>query len=57
MVRAKFMVQEIIHHSYGSGTTIVLRPQYDTSVEADKRFAKATPNGELRMFVDNPPAQ
>lgn len=57
MVRAKFMVQEIRNHSHNCGTTIILRPQYDTTVEEDKRFAKSTPSGELSMFVDNPPAQ
>ena len=57
MVRAKFMCQEIRHTHYGTATTIILRPQYDQSIEEDKRFAKATPSGEVTMFVDNPPAQ
>ena len=58
MVRAKFTVSEIRQHANTTGaTTIVLRPQYDTSVEEDRRFAKYTPSGELTMYVDNPPAQ
>jgi hypothetical protein len=58
MVRGKFTVQEIRHHSWHpSATTLVLRPQYDTATEEDKRFSKATPSGELTMLVDNPPAQ
>ena len=59
MVRAKFMVQEIRRHHYGNpgATTIILRPQYDENIEEDKRFAKATPTGEISMYVDNPPAQ
>ena len=58
MVRAKFTVVETRQHANTAGaTTIVLRPQYDTSVEEDKRFAKYTPSGELTMYVDNPPAQ
>lgn len=59
MVRAKFMVQEIRQHYYGNpgATTVILRPQYDQSIEEDKRFAKATPTGEVSMYIDNPPAQ
>jgi hypothetical protein len=57
MVRAKFMCQEIHRNHYGQGTTIILRPQYDQSIEEDRRFAKATPSGEVVMHVDNPPAQ
>lgn len=59
MVRAKFMVQEIRQHHYGNpgATTVILRPQYDQSIEEDKRFAKATPSGEVSMYIDNPPAQ
>jgi site-specific DNA-cytosine methylase len=30
--------------------------QYDTTIEEDRRFSKATPSGEITMFVDNPPA-
>lgn len=54
-VRAKFTVQEVTHHQWG-GKTIVLRPQYDTTIPEDQRFAQATPSGELRMQVDNPRA-
>ena len=57
MVRAKFMVQEVRHHHWNKDSvTIILRPQYDTTIEEDKRYAKATPSGELSMQVDNPPA-
>lgn len=58
MVRAKFQVQEIRHHAHGNpgAATVVLRPQYDTTIEEDKRFAKATPSGEMSMYIDNPPA-
>jgi hypothetical protein len=53
------MVQEIRQYNYGSvgATTIILRPQYDQNIEEDKRFAKATPTGEVSMYVDNPLAQ
>jgi hypothetical protein len=56
-VRAKFQVQEKRSHHWGTGQTIVLRPQYDQTIPEDQRFAKATPSGEFTMFVDNPPAQ
>lgn len=57
MVRAKFMLQEVRHHHWNKDSvTLILRPQYDTTIEEDKRFAKATPSGELSMQVDNPPA-
>jgi hypothetical protein len=56
-VRGKFQVQE--KHNYASGTaqTIVLRPVYDQSLPEDARFAKYTPSGEIKMYVDNPIAQ
>jgi hypothetical protein len=57
MVRAKFTVPEIRQHAGCVATTIVLRPQYDQTIGEDKRFAKATPSGEVTMYVDNPPAQ
>jgi hypothetical protein len=57
MVRAKFTLQEVTQHSHGAASrTLVFRPQYDTSIPEDQRFAKATPNGEFRMYVDNPAA-
>ena len=57
MIRAKFMLQE--HRIIGHGPTyqsneFVFRPQYDSSIPEDKRFASATPTGELRISVDNP---
>ncbi len=60
MVRAKFAVQSVTKTYYqgkeNGGVTIKLSPQYDTSIEEDRRFSKATPSGEITMFVDNPPA-
>lgn len=59
-VRAKFQLQEIRQHAgYGYGCdakTLVFRPQYDTTIPEDRRFAKATPTGEFTMYVDNPAA-
>ena len=57
MVRAKFMCQEIRHTHYNPASrTVILRPQYDQTIEEDRRFAKATPSGEMTMYRDNPPA-
>lgn len=57
MVRAKFQVVEIREHAYNkTARTIVLQPQYDMSVPEDQRFAQATPNGRIEMYVDNPTA-
>lgn len=54
-VRAKFTVQEHRTTQWGA-TTVVLRPQYDTSIPEDQRYSKATPTGEMSMQIDNPPA-
>lgn len=60
MVRAKFTVSKIESHFYAGkeqpGKTVVLTPQYDESIPEDRRFAKATPSGEMRMYIDNPSA-
>lgn len=57
MVRAKFMVTEIRQHSYGGDArTVILAPQYDTSIPEDQRYAQATPSGRIEMYIDNPPA-
>ena len=64
MVRAKFTVTRIAKSYYSDssgnvregGTEVFLHPQYDTSIEEDKRFSKATPSGEMRLLIDNPPA-
>ncbi len=52
-VRAKFKVVAITNHDYGNGKTIKLSPCYDQSIPEDRRFAQATPSGELSMYVDN----
>lgn len=54
-VRAKFKVVSITQHEY-FGKTIKLSAQYDQSIPEDRRYAQATPSGELTMFVNNPPA-
>lgn len=63
MVRAKFVVTEVRKSYFHNGkevvegsNTIVLWPQYDTSIEEDKRISKATPSGRIELQIDNPPA-
>jgi hypothetical protein len=60
MVRAKFQVTKAVRTAHGSQPVmqveLTLTPQYDTSIDEDKRFAKATPSGEIRLLIDNPPA-
>lgn len=56
MVRGKFRVIKISETAYGSGKEVVLQPEYDTSIDEDRRYSKATPSGQITMFIDNPPA-
>lgn len=56
-IRAKFMLQSHIVTSYGGdykAHEFVFSAQYDDTIAEDRRFAKATPTGQLRMTVDNP---
>lgn len=56
-VRAKFKVTSIKSFDWNPNSKeIVLTPQYDTSIEEDKRFYDATPSGEFTMLVNNPVA-
>jgi hypothetical protein len=63
MVRTKFQVTKIARSAYGHPTAVpstavevTLTPQYDQSIEEDKRFAKATPSGTIQLYIDSPPA-
>jgi hypothetical protein len=57
MVRAKFILRDITSHSWSKDArTLVFSPQYDSSIEEDRRFAKSSPSGEFRIQVDNPAA-
>ena len=53
MIRAKFVVSELHTLAWG-GSRVVLAPQYDQSIEEDRRFFKATPSGRFEMAIDNP---
>lgn len=57
MVRAKFKVVSVTQHDYESrARTIKLEPRYDESIPEDRRFAQATPTGEMTIYVNNPAA-
>ena len=55
MVRAKFQVTKVAKMYWGA-TEITLTPQYDQTIEEDRRYAKATPSGTIQLQVDNAPA-
>lgn len=56
MVRAKFCLTAVTQYGNHAGKKLIFTAQYDNSIEEDRRFAKATPNGSFEMFVDNPAA-
>lgn len=56
MVRAKFKVTSITNYEW-PGQTVRLQPVYDTTIEEDRRYAKATPSGQIELTIDNPLAQ
>lgn len=55
MVRAKFKVVSHTRSEYPQ-VEVVMRPEYDDKIPEDQRFSQYTPNGELRMTVNNPAA-
>lgn len=50
-IRAKVRVTEVTPH--GTGQTVVLTPQHDTSIPEEQRFSQATPSGRLELQVEN----
>jgi len=57
MIRAKFRVLSVTEDVYNAAArTIKLAPQYDQSIPEDRRFAQATPTGEMSIYVNNPAA-
>lgn len=58
-VRGKFRCQFETHKRWGSGGDCEQRSYefsavYDDGNEENQKFAKATPNGQLTVMVDNP---
>lgn len=55
MVRAKFVLQDIMTTSWGS-KILKFYTQYDDTIPEDQRFQQATPCGNIEMQIDNPVA-
>jgi len=63
IILAKFQLQQIEdkHFCYGHPgsprkvTTFIFIPNYNPEDPEDQRFAKASPTGEFKIQVDNPP--
>lgn len=53
-IRAKFAVISVETFENGD-SQVRLSPRYDESIPEDRRFSKATPSGELKMYINNPP--
>ena len=56
MVRGKFTLTTMSQGAGSSARSLKFTPQYDPTLPEDQKFAKATPSGELSMYVDNPAA-
>lgn len=56
MVRGKFRVEQVTEHARFSGREVKLEAVYDDGIEENRRFAEATPTGEITMHIDNPAA-
>ncbi|HKV94924.1 MAG TPA: hypothetical protein VJW20_20430 [Candidatus Angelobacter sp.] len=50
-------VTRVAKNTWGQ-VEVTLTPQYDSSIEEDQRFCKATPPGgsTIQLTIDNPPA-
>ncbi|WP_327587024.1 hypothetical protein OHA25_08435 [Nonomuraea sp. NBC_00507] len=53
-VRAKFRCTSVETYSQPGTRTFRFSAEYDADVPEDRRYAKYTPSGELRIQVDNP---
>ena len=51
--RCKLVVQTVKHWQHGS-REVELATQYDKSLPEDLSFSKATPNGSMKISIDNP---
>jgi hypothetical protein len=54
-VRAKFRVGEVTMYNETYGK-VKLTAVHETDTPENQRFTKATPNGTVEMYIDNPPA-
>ncbi len=46
---------KVTEHAYGS-KELHFNTQYDPEIPEDRRFCKATPNGNATFLIDNPAA-
>lgn len=53
-VRCKFKLAETREAAGSEGKTLVFYPEYDKSIPEDQAFNRYTPNGEFRMYCNNP---
>lgn len=57
MLRAKFQVQERKNYHTATGEEIIMRPVYWPDPESENHhFWKASPSGQLTLFISNPEA-
>lgn len=56
MVRAKMCLTSVRNYVGWAAKSLEFSCEYDQSIPEDQRFAKATPNGQLTILVDNPAA-
>lgn len=54
-VRAKFRINEVTMYNETYGK-VKLTAVHETNTPENQRFTKATPNGTIEMYVDNPTA-
>jgi hypothetical protein len=57
MVRCKLQLTGIQEFANMESKEYTLTAQYDSSIPEDIRFAKSSPNGSFKIYVNNPPAQ
>lgn len=53
MVRGKFVLTQMTQNAGAQARSVTFTPQYDATIEEDRKYAKATPSGTLTMYVDN----
>jgi len=56
MVRAKFVLQEVVESSYSRGKQLKFGAVTADEIPENRRFYEATPQGSLVMHVNNPTA-
>lgn len=66
MLRAKFRVESVVNRHYTTkdqeepvkyGETVLAYPVYSPDKTSENyAFAKATPNGQIMLFIENPAA-